>query len=138
MRRHRPANWPSFWSLLEQLIEVGRCVICEEVKSELRKDTSGLYEWVKGQSGFVINFDTYQESVVMQVMREFPRIISLKRNKGGADPFVIALAKCHGHTVVTQEGSGSEEGPKIPFVCKKYGIPCMDLSDMIAQEGWRI
>jgi hypothetical protein len=113
-------------------------VICEEVKAELKNDTSGLYDWLKKQPGFVVNFDSYQETVVKQVMSDYPRIVSLKRNKGGADPFVIALAKRGGYTVVTQEGKGSEEGPKIPFVCKKYEIPCVDLSDMIAQEDWKI
>lgn len=69
-------------------------------------------------------------------MLDYPGLVNVKKNKGWADPFVIALAKCHGYTVVTEEGPGAAESPKIPLVCKQFGIPCISLVSMIEREGW--
>lgn len=70
-------------------------------------------------------------------MKEHPKLVNLKKNKGWADPFVVALAYCEGHIVVTEEGPGSTDGPKTPYVCRAYGIPCVNLATMIEQENWR-
>ena len=135
-RSYRPANWPSFRMKLEKLIADGRCVICEEVKTEIEDDAANLIDWARKQPGFLVNYDRDQELVVKQIMRDYPRLANLNRNKGWADPFVVASAKCRGYTVVTEEGPGAAEGPKIPFVCKKLGVSCISLVSMIEQEGW--
>ncbi len=83
-----------------------------------------------------MNFSRDQELAIQEVMRDYRGLVNLNKNKGWADGFVIALAKCRGLTVVTEEGPGAREGPKIPFVCKQYRIPCINLAGMIEQEGW--
>ncbi len=137
VRSYRPASFPSFWEKLERLIAEGRCVVCEEVRTEIEQESDELSKWVKQHPPLVTNFDRNQELAIQEVMREFPGLVNLKKNKGWADGFVIALAKCRGYTVVTEEGPGTREGPKIPFVCKQYGINCMNLASMIERERWR-
>jgi hypothetical protein len=63
-------------------------------------------------------------------------VMNLKgRNR--ADPFVVAVARIRGATVVTGEGSdGTEDRPKIPFVCQKLVIDCTRFTQLIRSEGW--
>jgi hypothetical protein len=136
VRSYRPHSFPTFWQLLERLISDGRCVACEEVKSEVEKDSHGLTAWLRSQSNFVVTFDRKQEREVKKVMKDYPNIVNIRKNKGWADPFVIALASSKGYVVVTEEGAGSKEGPKIPFVCKAYGIDCISMVEMIERENW--
>jgi len=44
----------------------------------------------------------------------------------GADPFLIAHALAHGHTVVTHEVhiDGERKKVKIPTVCRGLNVPC--------------
>jgi hypothetical protein len=133
---YRPKSFPSFWERMEHLIADGRCVIAEEVQYEVEDDANDLISWVKKQHKFVVDYDRNQELVVKEIMRKYPRLINLKKNKGWADPFVIALAKVFGHTVITEEKRGVKDPPRIPFVCQEYCIPCMNLAEMIEQEGW--
>lgn len=135
-RSYRPQTFRAFWRRLEQMIAERRGVICEEVRTEIEDDSNKLIDWVKQQHDFVVQFDRQQELIVKQVMCQFPGVVNLKKNKGWADPFVIALAKVGGHVVVTEEGRGAQNGPKIPYICLSYGVHCMNLADMIDNERW--
>ena len=135
-RSYRPKRFASFWRRLEALIAEGRCKICEEVRTEIEQDTADLIGWVRQQPGLVVDFDRAQELAVQEVMDKYPNLVNLNKNKGWADGFVLALAKARGYTVVTEEGIGAREGPKIPYVCREYGIPWLKLADMIDQEEW--
>ncbi len=121
---------------MDELIAEGRCKICEEVRTEAEDDTEGLYEWIKQRPNLVVDFDREQELAVKEVMAKYPRLVHLKKNTGWADGFIVALSKCRGYTVVTQEGLGANESPKIPLVCRDYDISCLKLVDMIEQEEW--
>ena len=62
-------------------------------------------------------------------------------SKYSADPFLIALAfvknsKDSSFCVVTEEVSKEQGGSKIPDVCKKYDIKCLDLNGFMTKEGW--
>ncbi len=50
---------------------------------------------------------------------------------------INALARVKGYTVVTLETmAASNERTRIPNVCAKYGIPCIDLIGLMDAEGW--
>jgi hypothetical protein len=38
--------------------------------------------------------------------------------------------------VVTQEQGGTEDKPRIPYVCRRLGVECMTLLDVIRAETW--
>lgn len=132
---YRPQNFRTFWRRLDLLIAEGRCVICEEVRTEVEEDANKLIDWVKQHPGLVVDFSRDQELVVQRIIRAYPKLVNIKKNKGWADPFVIALAQVQGHIVVTEEGPGTQDSPRIPFICRVYGVDCMNLSDMIAMRG---
>ena len=58
-------------------------------------------------------------------------------NAGGADPFVIALARTRSLVVVSEEKKQSLKNPKIPDVCDSLGVQCLGVVGMMRQEGWR-
>jgi hypothetical protein len=51
-----------------------------------------------------------------------------------ADPFLIAYALAHGHTVVTHEtyaNPNQRNKVKIPNVCVQFGVPHMTIFDLL-------
>jgi len=66
---------------------------------------------------------------------------SLIRGWNAADPWIIALAEIergHGTVVVTEENEdNSSSNPKIPLVCRHYGIEFIRLLDLIRIERWQ-
>jgi hypothetical protein len=53
-----------------------------------------------------------------EILAKFPELVNMRRSRSVADPFVIALARVQGLTVITAErASGSPQEPRIPYVC---------------------
>lgn len=61
-----------------------------------------------------------------------------KRGKAGADRWVIALARVHELSVVTDEEPSRNvaKKPKIPGVCRDYGIKPINILGLIRENGW--
>lgn len=61
-----------------------------------------------------------------------------------ADPFVVSAAMVNKSVVFTQETiqaahePSTVNAPKIPTVCKHYGIECVDILSFIDREGLRL
>lgn len=57
----------------------------------------------------------------------------------GADPFVIAYAMAHNHTVVTHEVhiQGAVRKVRIPTICQSLNVPCIRTFDMLRNENVR-
>ena len=72
------------------------------------------------------------------ILHEFPYLTKQIAGRNSADPFVIALAKSRNYVVVTEEGLGSENKPRIPLVCNHYGIQCINILRMVQNEDWVI
>jgi hypothetical protein len=58
----------------------------------------------------------------------------------GADPWLIAYAKTHGHTLVSQEQGAPNSGRsvKIPDMCGAVVVPCMRTVDLLRALGVRL
>ena len=134
---YRPESFASFWQRLDELIEAGRARISEEVLEEVRRKEDGLYAWLHARSKAIVPHTDDVQANVTRILATHPLLVKQRKNRSGADPFVIAVAMCERATVVSQEGSGSDSTPKIPDVCKAYGIPLIRLGGLISAEGWR-
>ena len=54
---------------------------------------------------------------VRRILQDYPRLVDTRRNRSGADAFVIGLAMVEGITVVTDERrTGRAERPPMPDV----------------------
>ena len=136
-RSYPPELFPQLWKNMEALIAAGRLVAPEEVRIELAVKDDETFAWAKGQSGLFVPFDIEQMRETTLIANRFRRFVDNPKVRNRADPFVIALAKARGYTVVTQEKPGSPDSPKIPFVCDSIGVPYVRFLDIIRREQWR-
>jgi hypothetical protein len=82
----------------------------------------------------------YQKRPNARVLRlKYGRLVDSKKNRSGGDPWVIALARTRGLTVVTAEKAADNlTKPKIPDVCGALGIACIEVVDFFRQQKWRL
>ena len=138
-RNYPPDIFPSVWDRVDELINQGELIASEEVLVELERKDDEVYAWATERQGIFVPIDDQVQQVVRRVLASYPRLLDTRRNRSGADPFVIALARVRNCTVVTNEApSNSPSRPTIPDVCQALGILCIDFIQMARQEGWRI
>ncbi|HVS30724.1 MAG TPA: DUF4411 family protein [Thermoanaerobaculia bacterium] len=100
-----------------------------------------LADWIKENSEIFRVPTAAETSFVAQIFQvpHFQMLVSGKgvlAGKPAADPFVIAAAKIHGGTVVTDE-TKKPNASRIPNVCEHFGIPCLNVEGFLIAEGWR-
>ncbi|MBI3153103.1 MAG: DUF4411 family protein, partial [Chloroflexi bacterium] len=111
----------------------------EEVRHEIIKKSEGLDVWVKKHRNMFVELGTDDmQLAVRDILAGFPLLTKNLPGRNSADPFVVALARMKNYTVVTEEGLGSINRPRIPFVCEHYKIKCINILGLIKQEDWII
>ncbi len=136
---HPPDTHPTFWTNLEVLIQNGEFRASEEVLVELEKKDDDVFKWAYEHREllFVPLYEEIQLAL-KGIMSKYPRIISARKNRSGADPWVIALAQVENRDVVTNEGeSNNLDKPHIPDVCRELDIRCITMHQLIREQGWR-
>lgn len=132
-------RFPRLWTAIEDLIEADRLIISIEVYHELERKDDEVFAWAKERKDALCReIDDDVQDHVIRLMRTYPRLVDTKKGKSGGDPFVLAqalAAKPH-LVVITEEKGGSETSPKIPFVCAREGLRCIDLLALIDAEDW--
>ena len=137
LRYYPPKHFPGLWGRVDSLIEEGRLLVSEEVLVEVSEHTDSLAEWLQERRNEVIvPTDNAVTTAVRQILASHERIVMSGSGRNRADPFVIAVARLHGATVVTGEKGGSTSRPKIPSVCDDLDILHTSLVGMIQTEGW--
>lgn len=138
-RSYPPDVFRSLWSNLSDVVEDGSIVAPVEVRHELERKDDDVLAWTRQHSLTYVELDEEIQRRVLEILARFPRLIDTRKNRSGADPFVIALAQARGLTVITfEEKSNSATRPKIPDVCD--GMPrkvdCVNLVQLAQREGW--
>jgi hypothetical protein len=142
--------FPSIWQRTERLIERGLLVAPDEVLKELLPKDDALAKWAKKNKKMFRQLDAFQIEKVREIVNEFPSIANSDSEAAAADPFVIALAielqedpqqtlgtAVKKNIVVTEEKLRGNR-VRIPFICKKYGVDCINAIDLFRKEGWKI
>jgi hypothetical protein len=133
---------PGFWAILEEKGESQVIKSPYEVFLELAKGGDELYRWA--QERRERNFFIEPDEHVQQVFREIADFVNeayqepaAKYFLDGADPWVIAHAKCDGGTVVTNEKAVAADSfkVKIPNICRQFEVDCVDTFDMLRELG---
>lgn len=136
-RTYPPDVFPSLWEQhLPALVNNGHLRSAEEVHVELQRQDDELLEWTTLHLDMFIEVDEAVQLSVAAILAQYPNLIDVNTGRSGADPFVIALAQTSGCAVVTEEKPRSLINPKIPDVCAALGIPCMNMLQVIRDEGW--
>jgi hypothetical protein len=104
-----------------------------------------LRDWLKNQGDICVESSEDIQQIVIELMDQFHNPLKPEKGINGADPFVIGLAVTQGGskpwTVVSGEKAGSNEAPKIPWVCGHWNgpaVPHMTFLELIVAEGWEL
>lgn len=124
------------WEKIGNLADQGRLIAPEEVYQELAFQEDALFAWAKHRRNMFVAPDYRQLAFLTEIARDFPRLSQSKVSANTADPFVIALAKVKNCVVVSDERGGSDQHPKIPFICKHYDVAHISFLDIVLAEGW--
>lgn len=131
--------FPTIWTHMDTSAEKGEIFVIEEVVRELEKKDDGAHEWVKTHASMIVSIDADVQSHLVEIMARYPRLVDSKKNRSVGDPWVIALAKARGMTVVTAEkATGVIAKPRIPDVCKDLGVASVGVIDFFRRQGWRL
>ncbi len=129
--------FPTFWSRFSALVDEGRAACIDEVREELKKKNDELLAWTKSNGNIFLPLseDVQRETSAILADPVFCRLTDSVKGRSKADPFVIAFAKVHGATVITEEKAAPRR-IKIPDVCRALDIPCAGLVELIRSEMW--
>lgn len=140
MKRFYPPDiFPSLWEDLKKLISQGNLIAPKQVLKELEKygdRDDPLLKWAKRNKGMFVDLtEKAQLQSVKEILERFPNLVDSNKEEE-ADPFVVALAKVEGYSVIASEKIGSIDRPKIPDVCNHYGIKCLSLQEFFREQKW--
>ncbi len=133
-----PDVFPPVWEKLEQLVSDDVLVASEEVLIELERKEDGLHTWAKRLGKMFVPHDADVQKAVRDVLKNHRFLLNTRKNRSGADPFVIAVGLTRKCDVVTQEGRSENptKRPHIPDVCHAYGLRYLSLLDLLREQGF--
>jgi predicted nucleic acid-binding protein len=139
-RRYPKHRFKRLWEQFEVLLSAGLVIAPEEVFAELeRKEGNSALAWAKTNKGIFVTPDLAQLTVVSELQAAIPKLAedaARRVRPGFGDPFVVALAEARGWTVVTDEGPGGEDSAKIPRLCARRGVRCVNLLGLFDEQNW--
>lgn len=135
-----PDIFPNVWEKMSLLADSGTLISSDEVFEELNVDEAigdPVLAWAEDHRSIFYPLDGFIQGKASEILSSFPGLLDLKRNKSGADPFVIATAIYFSCIVVTDElpTKNSNGRVKIPDVCSKLSISNINLIEMMRAEG---
>lgn len=146
-----PRVFKSIWDGLDDLVARQQLLSTREVFNELERQavSDEVLTWAKAHKALFTTPTGPELQFVAEIFRikHFQGLIGAQQRLKGtpvADPFIIACAKVHQGTVVTEEGWQRGGKPlvlkpnaaKIPNVCAHFRLPCIDLEEFMHQQGW--
>lgn len=135
--RHYPFDVAeSLWDHLDKLGQTGTVVAQQEVLEEIVKKHDGLSEWLKKRRHFFREPTDEVQICVRRILKTHPRLLSLAKNRSGADVWVIAQAQISQGAVVTYETwDPKRKNIKIPEVCSDLGVRCLTFVEFLRDRG---
>jgi Domain of unknown function (DUF4411) len=139
-----PNVFKSVWIGLDALVKSGELISTREVWNEVKGNEIDIHinQWLKERKQIFTTPSPDELRFVSQILRipHFQSLIGEKQRLKGtpvADPFIIACAKIHQGTVVTEE-RGKPNAAKIPNVCMhpSVNVPCINLETFMQKQGW--
>jgi hypothetical protein len=127
---------------VEDLIAAGKWYAVEGVHDEIgHVGCLDLKVWANTNKAHFLQHDKSILKQANAITSSFPGLIDPYARHDEADRYVIALAKLNNWTVVTHETPALRKKMAlrthfIPDVCREIGVICIDLLDLMRNEGW--
>lgn len=129
---HRRIIHKTLWKNIDKLITQRNIVTCSEIMEEV--NDKDLKAWYSNLTGEILPIDDEVQEYVKKVVTTNPQLVNFRQIKSSGDAFLIATALKYRLTVITEESKIGEK--KIPFVCKRLNVPCIDILELCKQENW--
>ena len=137
LQRRQPIDlYKPLWEIISKYMHEGTIISSAEVFDEIKRGNDELKTWVKQREDCFVESNEEIQLCVRDILKQDRGLVDGGKKNNCADPFVIALAKLSKAKVVTEEiPSGNENAPKIPDVCKKHGIECLNFVDFMREAN---
>lgn len=126
------------WAGLRHLVSSRRLVIHTMVRSEIDVKDDDCGHWIRTlQPDPLIDIDQAQGEFIKRMARDYQYLahrLEKTEYANRADPFVLAACATQGLILVTDEGP---QEWKLPDLCRKYGVTCLDRFGLMRSERWR-
>lgn len=143
---YRHGVFPCVWRWLDDMAAHDNVRTISYVYGEIQKGGGQIANWLRlrrvqwvmdrgDAEGHPAVQGTFGE-IADYVQENYPQH-HVSRFLMGADPWLIAVARHHGHIVVTREARVNADSKKIkiPNVCSKFKVSCIDLFDLFDRLG---
>lgn len=136
-----PSRFPRIWEHIDYLVRESRFWSVKEVRREIECNCpfEHIERWVRMNRHIFRKPNTRELEVVAQIFQRQQFLGLVRRNNilrglPVADPFIVAAAKIHESTVVTQE-SFKNAGARIPTVCNEFDVACINIEQFLEMEN---
>ena len=141
-------NFPTLWGDFDRLAQNGQAVSVRAVRTELTalSRVSGAVRHLENLNAQFFAAPTPQEEALVQQMAATPGLSAAanrwvskaRQGKVDADPYLVAKARTVAiAALVTEESQDAAKTDRLPAVCRRFGIDCIDLDEMIFRLGRR-
>ena len=145
---------PAYWDWLQAKGQAGRVISIDRVYDEIQAKQDALARWA-AQPAVRSLFLSSDDAATAAALRQVFAWVQTRRTdsgeqfygdaarnnffSGGADPYLIAYALGHGHTVVTAESNNPANRRKvlIPVVCDGLDVEWVSIFDLLRREQAR-
>ena len=135
--RYPPQVFEKLWSEMAAAFSSGTIISSEVVLIELEIGSDDVTKWAKQHKEAFESTTTEETTEVAGILSRHPKLVDASLDREQADPYLIAKAKNGGDqfTVVSEENKSKAN--KIPSVCAKEAVKCIDFITMVRELGWK-
>lgn len=130
----------SVYGNMAGMVSKGRAIAPEQVFRELMAKEgveNDIMKWAKENRKMFVKPNDRSIEQVRDIMVKFPNFVDIEKETPEADPFLISLALQAKAVVVSEEvETNPRERPRIPNVCKHYGVRHLNFFDFMLEMGW--
>lgn len=138
--RHYPeSTFPGLWSNFNTMVTAKRIFSSSEVLRELESFEDSVYKKAKGLTHVFSKPSPEELKIIKDLANKYKDLVSPRNINNGspvADCHVLALAQVKSATIVTTERF-KPNSQKIPNICDKIKVGCLDLHKFFEQEKWK-
>jgi hypothetical protein len=138
---HYPTDiFKQLWTNFDDLLKTHTIISSSEVFKEIGGKENELGKWAKQNKAIFLK-PTMAELVIVQSIFQVPHFQNnIKPTPSTAvtpqaDPFIIAQAKNHNCTLITDE-KYKPNAAKIPNICNHFKVTHANLHGFFRAEGW--